>query len=92
MKTPDKLVKRVMNKMALRANQGMIKFGNTMEETKKTQIQWLKEAQEECLDMAVYLEKCIEAEYTRTEKIVSWEGEDVKVKDLDENESYGGTI
>ncbi len=53
MKTPDKLVKRVMDKMALRANQGMIKFGNTMEETKKTQIQWLKEAQEECLDMAV---------------------------------------
>jgi len=87
MKTPDKLVKRVMDKMALRANQGMIKFGNTMEETKKTQIQWLKEAQEECLDMAVYLEKCIEDEST-----VSWEGEEVKLKDLNENESYGGTI
>ena len=36
MKTPDKLVKRVMDKMALRANQGMIKFGNTMEDAKKT--------------------------------------------------------
>ena len=36
MKTPDKLVKKVMNKMALRANQGMIKFGNTMEDAKKT--------------------------------------------------------
>ena len=82
MNTPDKLVKRVMDKMALRANQGMIKFGNTMDETKKTQIQWLKEAQEECLDMAVYLEKCIEDEYEKTEKIVSWEAESVKIKDI----------
>ena len=92
MKTPDKLVKRVMDKMALRANQGMIKYGNTMEETKKTKLEWLKETQEELLDAAVYLEKCIEDEYKRTEKIVSWEGEEVKLKDLNENESYGGTI
>ena len=85
MKTPDKLVKRVMDKMALRANQGMIKFGNTMEDAKKSKIEWLKEAQQECLDMAVYLEKCIE-----DESVLSWEGEDVKIKEL--NESYGGTI
>ena len=82
MKTPDKLVQKVMNKMALRANQGMIKFGNTMEDAKKTKKEWLIEAQQECLDMAVYLEKCIEDEST-----VSWEGEDVII-----NESYGGTI
>ena len=82
MKTPDKLVKKVMNKMALRANQGMIKFGNTMEDAKKTKKEWLIEAQQECLAMAVYLEKCIEDEST-----VSWEGEDVII-----NESYGGTI
>ena len=82
MKTPDKLVKKVMNKMALRANQGMIKFGNTMDDAKKTKKEWLIEAQQECLDMAVYLEKCIEDEST-----VSWEGEDVII-----NESYGGTI
>ena len=82
MKTPDKLVKKVMNKMALRANQGMIKFGNTMEDAKKTKKEWLIEAQQECLDMAVYLEKCIEDEST-----VSWEGEDVII-----NDSYGGKI
>ena len=77
MKTPDKLVKKVMNKMALRANQGMIKFGNTMEDAKKSKIEWLKEAQQECLDMAVYLEKCIE-----DESVVSWEGETVKIKNI----------
>jgi|TARA_R110001592_G_scaffold184556_1_gene428319 hypothetical protein len=39
-----------------------------MEETKKTKKQWLIEAQEECLDMAVYLEKCIEDEI-KTDKL-----------------------
>ena len=73
--------------MAIRANKGKIKFGDYMQQTKKTKLQWLKEAKEECLDMAVYLEKCIEGEST-----VSWEGEEVKLKDLNENESYGGTI
>ena len=77
MDTPDKLVKRVMDKMALRANQGMIKFGNTMEDAKKSKIEWLKEAQQECLDMAVYLEKCIE-----DESVLTWEAESVKVKDI----------
>ena len=54
--------------MIVRANKGIIKYGNTMEETKKTKKQWLIEAQEECLDMAVYLEKCIEDEI-KTDKL-----------------------
>ena len=77
MKTPDKLVQKVMNKMALRANQGMIKFGNTMEDAKKTKKEWLIEAQQEALDMAVYLEKCIQDEI---------ENEELQAQ------SYGGTI
>ena len=77
MDTPDKLVKRVMDKMALRANQGLIKYGNTMEETTKTKIEWLKETQEELLDAAVYLEKCIE-----DESVLTWEAESVNVKDI----------
>ena len=57
--TKDKLVQRVMDKMAIRANQGIIKYGNTMESAKKTRKEWLIEAQQESLDQAVYLEKCI---------------------------------
>ena len=75
--TKDKLVQKVMDKMAIRANKGKIKFGNYMNETKKTKLQWLKEAQEECLDMAVYLEKCID-----DESVVSWEGETVKISEI----------
>ena len=35
METKDKLVTRVMNKLAIRANNGIKKYGNTMEEAKK---------------------------------------------------------
>ncbi len=75
--TKDKLVQRVADKMFSRANKGIIKYGNTMEQTKKSKKEWLIEAQQEALDMAVYLEKCIENE-NENEKIL--------------NESYGGTI
>ena len=75
--TKDKLVQRVADKMFSRANKGIIKYGNTMEQTNKSKKEWLIEAQQEALDMAVYLEKCIENE-NENEKIL--------------NESYGGTI
>ena len=75
--TKDKLVQRVADKMFNRANKGIIKYGNTMEQTNKSKKEWLIEAQQEALDMAVYLEKCIENE-NENEKIL--------------NESYGGTI
>lgn len=62
MQTKDKLVKRVMNKLAIRANNGIKKYDNTMEETKKTRKEWLIDAQEESLDLAVYLQKLIDGE------------------------------
>ncbi len=62
MVTKDKLVQRVMDKMIVRANNGIIKYGNTMESAKKTKKEWLEEAQQECLDQAIYLQKCIEEE------------------------------
>ena len=67
METKDKLVQKVMNKLAIRANNGIKKYGNTMEEAKKTKKEWLIEAQQECLDMAVYLEKCINEEWLTCE-------------------------
>jgi|TARA_B100001964_G_C13688470_1_gene360671 hypothetical protein len=60
MDTNDKLVQKVMDKLAIRANKGVVKYGNTMAEAKMTEVQWLQEAQQEALDLAVYLEKLIE--------------------------------
>jgi len=51
-----------MDKMIIRANNGIIKYGNTMADAKKTKKEWLEEAQQECLDQAIYLQKCIEEE------------------------------
>ena len=62
MVTKDKLVQRVMDKMIIRANNDIIKYGNTMADAKKTKKEWLEEAQQECLDQAIYLQKCIEEE------------------------------
>lgn len=55
----DPLVIAVMAKMAQRSNAGMEKYGVTMERTDVTTIEWLRHAQEEALDLAVYLERCI---------------------------------
>ena len=62
METKDKLETRVMNKLAIRANNGIKKYGNTMEEAKKTRKEWLIDTQEECFDMAIYLQKLIDEE------------------------------
>jgi hypothetical protein len=75
METKDKLVTRVMNKLAIRANNGIKKYGNTMEEAKKTRKEWLIEAQQECLDQAVYLEKCI------SDEGLTWECETITIED-----------
>ena len=53
----------IENKVALkildRAAIGKEKYGVTMERKDLTKIDWLKHAQEEAMDLAVYLEKLI---------------------------------
>lgn len=51
---------RVMDKIRDRAIRGKLKYGTTMERTDLTELQWLIHAQEEALDLAVYLEKLIQ--------------------------------
>tara|TARA_Y100000310_G_C20213550_1_gene592468 strand:+ start:95 stop:247 length:153 start_codon:yes stop_codon:yes gene_type:complete len=46
--------------LATRANIGIKKYGNTMEEANLTDAEILKMAQEECLDFAIYLEKILQ--------------------------------
>ena len=51
---------RVCTKITQRAQMGKEKYGTTMERTDLTKLQWLKHAQEEAMDLAVYLEKLIQ--------------------------------
>jgi hypothetical protein len=53
----DSIVEAVMHKMATRSNEGMKKYGVSMEREDITTVKWIDNAIEEALDMAVYLER-----------------------------------
>ena len=53
---------RVAAKIQERAARGLNKYGTTMERTDLSRLDWLRHAQEEALDLAVYLEKVIALE------------------------------
>ena len=52
----------VIIKIAKRNMAGKSKYGTTMERTDLTRKEWLIHAQEEAMDLAVYLERLIQEE------------------------------
>lgn len=58
----NRLVVEIQNRRA----KGLAKYGVGMERKDLTHRQWLQHAKEEALDLAVYLEKCIEQEDAKT--------------------------
>ena len=52
----------VIIKIAKRSMAGKSKYGTTMESTDLTRKEWLIHAQEEAMDLAVYLERLIQEE------------------------------
>ena len=57
-KIEDSVCKKILD----RAKVGKEKYGTTMDRKDLTKLQWLKHAQEEAMDLAVYLEKIIQEE------------------------------
>jgi len=55
----SKIEDAVAKKIQDRAEVGKNKYGVTMERNDLTTIEWLTHAQEEAMDLAVYLEKII---------------------------------
>ena len=51
---------QVCFKILKRSEVGKKKYGTTMERNDLTKLEWLKHAQEEAMDLAVYLEKIIQ--------------------------------
>lgn len=64
MKT-DSIVERVRAKLKVRASVGFTKYGVTMDRTDLNELAWLIHAQEEAMDLAVYLEKLIQLKRKR---------------------------
>lgn len=58
----SKIEVEVINTILKRAEIGEKKYGVTMERTDLSRLEWLKHAQEEALDLAIYLQKLIELE------------------------------
>ncbi len=55
----DPIVEAVMDRMARRSEQGMKTYGVPMTRPDVSTIEWLRHAQEEAMDLAVYLERVI---------------------------------
>lgn len=58
----------VCNKIKTRSEVGKKKYGVTMEEESLSRLGWLIHAQEEAMDLAVYLQKLIEMEGTSSSR------------------------
>lgn len=56
----DANVESVRAKMSARAHAGLVKYGVTTERKDLSRLQWLTHAQEEAMDLAVYLERLIQ--------------------------------
>ena len=58
----SKIEDSVASKLKTRALAGLNKYGVTMERTDLSRLDWLIHAQEEAMDLAVYLERLIQDE------------------------------
>ena len=61
--------KTVAVKILNRAEVGKVKYNTTMERTDLSKLDWLKHAQEEAMDLAVYLEKLIQLEKEKEKNV-----------------------
>lgn len=73
---------QVCFKILKRSEVGKKKYGTTMERGDLTKLEWLKHAQEEAMDLAVYLQKLIELEES---KPFEYEWNMTKPSDTDHN-------
>jgi hypothetical protein len=53
----DTIVKSVIEQFKQRSKVGIDKYGVTLDRTDLTRLEWLQHAQEEAMDMILYLEK-----------------------------------
>lgn len=56
----DPTVLSVLRKMEQRSTEGMVTYGKSIRDNRKSKTEWLKDLQEELMDAAIYIEKLIE--------------------------------
>jgi hypothetical protein len=65
--TEDKIVESVVNSFLERSKVGIEKYGVTLNRNDLTTLEWINHAQQEAMDMILYLEK-LKKEYERDTK------------------------
>lgn len=63
----DPIVDAVRNKLRERSARGLAKYGVTVADAALKREQWLVHAQEEALDLAIYLERLLSFERTKSD-------------------------
>lgn len=58
-RTEDPIVNSVLERIKQRSDAGMQRYGVTMARGDVITAEWLRHAQEEAMDLAIYLERCI---------------------------------
>ncbi|CDH46966.1 hypothetical protein [Candidatus Contendibacter odensensis] len=58
----DPIVETVRQKLKARSEVGIAKYGHTLARTDLSRLDWLRHAQEEAMDLALYLQKLIDLE------------------------------
>ncbi len=53
----DRIVIQVLNQIADRSEKGLDKYGTNLERTDLETLDWLQHAQEEAMDLCLYLER-----------------------------------
>jgi len=53
----DRIVIQVLNQIADRSERGLEKYGTNIERTDLETLDWLQHAQEEAMDLCLYLER-----------------------------------
>ena len=79
-KIEDKVIKKINDRAALGKN----KYNTTMEREDLSRLDWLKHAQEEAMDLAIYLQKLIDEEHLYSE-----EETDLRMKHIGQNGNTG---
>lgn len=54
---PDSIVDSILNKFVDRAEMGFNKYNNTLDRKDLSRIEWINHAQEEAMDLILYLER-----------------------------------
>ena len=65
----SKVEDSVADKLQRRAAAGLAKYGVTMDRTDLSRLDWLIHAQEEAMDLAVYLERLIQDERNKVHAV-----------------------